>query len=325
MRSKFVSKPFDQSRLPAGLSKEDVARMTVLFTTEQKYVKNNAFLRKRAETQIYSAKVEVPGMEAAVSTILAGFAMGYQDPQAPMPAGQRLIFQGDEEKTAFLQYNYARMRIVRMLRKLGNRRPNQKFCERILYWDRTAEQIRNTIWVANVFLVKEMAKKMGCFAHPEGIEAHDEGWEALNRAIKAFNVAFGLKFSTYACSAIIKSISRYYEKYNRRVNLIRASYDPKMDDTQKSLQDTGAERDHQENLEILRSVLESNEADLTDVEKEILQHRFALGRADPLDDKGLTLEEIGKIVGVTKERVRQIQNKALSKLKVALEGRYVVV
>jgi DNA-directed RNA polymerase sigma subunit (sigma70/sigma32) len=32
-----------------------------------------------------------------------------------------------------------------------------------------------------------------------------------------------------------------------------------------------------------------------------------------------TLEQVGRIIGVTKERVRQIQNKALQKIKVALE------
>ena len=33
----------------------------------------------------------------------------------------------------------------------------------------------------------------------------------------------------------------------------------------------------------------------------------------------MTLEEVSRIVGVTRERVRQIQNKALAKLRAALE------
>ena len=33
----------------------------------------------------------------------------------------------------------------------------------------------------------------------------------------------------------------------------------------------------------------------------------------------MTLEEVGKIIGVTKERVRQIQNKALAKIKQVME------
>ena len=40
------------------------------------------------------------------------------------------------------------------------------------------------------------------------------------------------------------------------------------------------------------------------------------------DAKPLTLEQVGKLIGVTKERVRQIQNKALEKIRVTLEDEY---
>ncbi len=49
---------------------------------------------------------------------------------------------------------------------------------------------------------------------------------------------------------------------------------------------------------------------LTPKEKQILMLRTGWGGQDPL-----TLEEIGKIMGVTRERVRQIQEKAINKLK----------
>ena len=46
-------------------------------------------------------------------------------------------------------------------------------------------------------------------------------------------------------------------------------------------------------------------------------HRFGLDA--PGDHPSLTLEQVGQMVGLTKERVRQIQNKALEKLRLALE------
>ncbi len=49
----------------------------------------------------------------------------------------------------------------------------------------------------------------------------------------------------------------------------------------------------------------------------MIYHRFGLdggGETNPL-----TLEQVGQIIGVTKERVRQIQNKALDKIRVAVE------
>lgn len=49
---------------------------------------------------------------------------------------------------------------------------------------------------------------------------------------------------------------------------------------------------------------------LTDREKIVLMHRFGLH-----DTKSRTLEEIGKLLGVTRERVRQIESQALGKLR----------
>ncbi|MBT5499108.1 MAG: sigma-70 family RNA polymerase sigma factor, partial [Alphaproteobacteria bacterium] len=46
-------------------------------------------------------------------------------------------------------------------------------------------------------------------------------------------------------------------------------------------------------------------------EQDIIQHRF-------LDDEKSTLAEIGADYGVTKERIRQIESRALNKLKTAL-------
>lgn len=54
---------------------------------------------------------------------------------------------------------------------------------------------------------------------------------------------------------------------------------------------------------------------LNDRERRVLTLRYGLDGAEPL-----TLEALGKKVGVTRERVRQIQNMALEKLRQALSG-----
>jgi RNA polymerase sigma-32 factor len=38
-----------------------------------------------------------------------------------------------------------------------------------------------------------------------------------------------------------------------------------------------------------------------------------------LSDEGTTLEQLGQALGVSKERVRQLEHRALSKLKTAIE------
>ncbi len=62
--------------------------------------------------------------------------------------------------------------------------------------------------------------------------------------------------------------------------------------------------------QLLREQLEFMLEDLTDREKEVLRLRFGLEDGHPY-----TLEEVGKRFGVTRERIRQIEAKALRKLR----------
>jgi RNA polymerase primary sigma factor len=64
----------------------------------------------------------------------------------------------------------------------------------------------------------------------------------------------------------------------------------------------------------LTNEVERAMAPLTDREKEVLRLRYGLGQ-----DREFTLEEIGKRLSVTRERVRQIESRALQKLRTAKE------
>ena len=54
----------------------------------------------------------------------------------------------------------------------------------------------------------------------------------------------------------------------------------------------------------------------------MIQARFAINRGQ--DASAMTLEEVGRVIGVTKERVRQIQNKALEKLRATIDNEVLV-
>lgn len=60
------------------------------------------------------------------------------------------------------------------------------------------------------------------------------------------------------------------------------------------------------NSQIVRDVLET----LPTREAEIIKMRFGID-----NEKAMTLEEVGKVYGITKERIRQIENKAIRKLR----------
>jgi RNA polymerase primary sigma factor len=77
------------------------------------------------------------------------------------------------------------------------------------------------------------------------------------------------------------------------------------DRTVRSPEDTAIESD-------LANEVERALAPLSDREKEVLRLRYGLGT-----DREYTLEEIGRRLSVTRERVRQIESRALQKLRAA--------
>jgi hypothetical protein len=94
------------------------------------------------------------------------------------------------------------------------------------------------------------------------------------------------------------------------------NFDPKLERS-NYLETKRAEFEKDVFEEIKRIVLE-NRADLTDVERTVIEHRFGLETAD--GEEPMTLEQVGQVIGMTKERVRQIQNKAMEKIRRELDS-----
>lgn len=61
---------------------------------------------------------------------------------------------------------------------------------------------------------------------------------------------------------------------------------------------------------ILKDELKKNMAKLSDREREVINMRYGFADYNPM-----TLEEVGEVIGVTRERIRQIEKKALKKLR----------
>ena len=142
---------------------------------------------------------------------------------------------------------------------------------------------------------------------------------ALLRSVDKFDTGRGFKFSTYACRAILKSFSRVAMRASRYRGHFPTEFDPALERGDQL--ERKREEIESECVDELKSILGRNTAELNEVEQRVIRARFALDRT-PLDDdssRPKTLQQVGLMIGVTKERVRQIQNKALVKLRAVLE------
>lgn len=223
------------------------------------------------------------------------------------------LMKADEERRTFYRYNFAKHRINQLQKKVKKEGLTKQLATELVEWDRRYEHYREYLTRTNLALVLAMAKRTR-LGDIDFAEVVSEGNMALLRAVEKFNVDRGFKFSTYACRAILKAFSRISQKFSKYRTRFPVEFEP---DFEKSdWVDKRRDLAQADVLDELKQIVDRNLADLSTVEQTVIKRRF---NWEQEQDTPLTLEEVGKIIGVTKERVRQIQNKALLKIRGVME------
>jgi RNA polymerase sigma factor (sigma-70 family) len=235
----------------------------------------------------------------------------FEDDEMPAPKSRAQLTRR-QETVLFMRYNFARYRLLGLKTAQEHRFSRPRMREMIEWYKRVLES-RAQLVNANMALVVAMAKRTRINS-VEFSELVSEGNMALLRAVDKFDVRRGFKFSTYACRAILKSFNRLATKTGTYRQHFPTEFEP---DFERS--DDGDRRHRDEHdlaIEDLQRVLVRNIAQLSDVEKAVVSARFAVAG----QGEAQTLEQVGKLVGLSKERVRQVQNDALNKLREAVEA-----
>lgn len=237
-----------------------------------------------------------------------------------MARTQTIKLTAEQERHLFLRYNYARYRVMRILRSFQGKRLTLAAIEALLRWERLARHTRAEIVYVNRPLVLAMTKR----AHIPLVDNNDlvgEGNLALMRSIDKFDASRGFKFSTYACRAILTAFARLAKQASRQRQQFPVEFDPALQVS--DFLETRRAEEEEGYVDELSSILARNLADLNPSEQWVIRERFALGRRPGLGRRtpAKTLQEIADGIGISKERVRQIQNQAFEKLRTLLEGR----
>jgi RNA polymerase sigma factor (sigma-70 family) len=203
----------------------------------------------------------------------------------------------------FLKFNYHKMRFVTARRRLEPDFARVRDLNILEGHLRRAAETKNQIIRANLRLVVSIARK---HLRPglSLMELVSDGTMTLMRAVESFDAHRGNKFSTYATLALMKGFARSVPQ------MMKSRASGQGDEIVIELPDrrvnAAAERFlAREEVGQLLKRLDAREAD-------VVRGHFGLGETVPA-----TYDQLAERLGLSRERVRQIERVALAKLRAA--------
>ncbi len=266
------------------------------------FVDNLEFHGRNAEKKIVA---EMPEPEVPTRRIKAPAGVpGYMASLYDVPLLTRA-----QEYHLFRKYNYLKFRAGKLRKTLNVAQPSAKLMDQIEAIYAQAVATKNQIVHANLRLVVSIAKRH-LKSQEEFFQLISDGNMSLIRACEKFDYSRGNKFSTYASWSIIKNFGRTIPgefKHRDRFRTAGEELFLAAPDERANWHAQVAEQ------KLLESQVGAMLHHLDDREQQIIIRRFGLNH----QEEPLTLQEVGVLMGVTKERIRQIEVRALNKLKEA--------
>ena len=236
---------------------------------------------------------------------------GQAKPNGSAAPGEGRWLSAPEEIALFRRMNYLKYRAHVLRTLLDSRCPCEALMCEIQRLLDDACSIRNHLMCAFIRLVGSIARR---FIDPQHSydELVSEGCLPLLRAIAKFDFRRGYRFSTYATHAIQRHFFRLFSKSSKEraryresaVEKLEGGIDRRRRPSRNEAQMLAAEA----SIDRLIGRLDRREQD-------IVQSRYGLKRGEDAQ----TLKAIGERLGVCKERVRQLEQRAIGKLRVMAE------
>jgi RNA polymerase sigma factor (sigma-70 family) len=211
------------------------------------------------------------------------------------------LLSAPRERALFLKFNYYKFRFVKARRFMDVQFARSRQLDIMERHLRHAQHVKNQIVQANLRLVVSVARRHW---RPglDLMELVSDGNITLMRAAESFDIHKGNRFSTYATLALMKGFARSVSQMRSFATAAGG---------EKGLEQH-ADRPRVSAVEqfALREDVGALLGRLTDRERSVLVGHFGLNESAPA-----TYEQIGRRLGLSKQRIRQIEQTALAKLR----------
>lgn len=213
----------------------------------------------------------------------------------------------EQESRLFQRMNFLRHQALKARAQLNADRPTRKGIELVDRLVGLADWHRDRIVEANMRLVFSIVKKF-VNANNQFDDLLSDGIVALMRAVEKFDFGRGFRFSTYATQVVRRNAYReVIQNQQERSKVTAGVEDLGLDVSDECRQSAISEKRWHE----LRARLSVMLGDLDRREKFIIRARFSLGSHRRVH----TLQALANRLGVSKERVRQLERRAMEKLR----------
>ncbi len=297
-------------------------RAAALLARKVEYVPSEEFLKAQAREQILGTPLtldrpdpekkldplELVGEDGTPATI-SGWEPNLL-PEYMQVLKMTPVLSREQEIDLFRRYNYLKYLVSQERHLLKLSKVSAALLTRLEDCLEEAEEIRTLLVEANLRLVVSIAGK-----HTSDgagfLELVSKGNFALIQAVEEFDYAKGFRFSRRASLDIAKE----YAKVSGRSTELTPKRAASLASIQRDMRGTTAdvlalERTRLDLAEVIRQELDERE-------QYVILHHFGLTGAS-IRKNTKTLKQIGDELGLTKERIRQIELSALQKLRQCL-------
>ncbi len=213
----------------------------------------------------------------------------------------------EQESMLFQRMNFLRHQALKARAQLNPQKPSRKSIELLDRLVAMADWHRDRIVEANMRLVFSIVKKF-VNSNNQFDDLLSDGIVALMRAVEKFDFGRGFRFSTYATQVVRRNAYRQVVQVQQERSKIVGGVDELgLDVSDECRVSAISEKRWHE----LRARLAVMLGDLDRREKFIIRARFSLGSHRRVH----TLQALANRLGVSKERVRQLERRAMEKLR----------